>query len=541
MQGWLEVCGGVGLFLSGMALMTEGLRIVAGDAVRRGLARFAKGPLSGAITGAFATGLVQSSSVVTVMAVGFVGAGIMTFKQSLGSFSEPTSARRRPDGWWLCSDQAESGTHRFAGPVRRGIAPSVRTGEDKGFRANAGRFRHVVFLASRFCSRGWRSTPICIARKLPGEYPRRKDSIVDDRLADHLGYAVFERRYRDRGDGSSRWIRVAAAGGRLGRRDGCRDNGHRHAGDGRRQRECSADRAFSCRLQLHDGHLRLSFRAALRSSMGSLGRSFFGEGSELGLVVFHTLFNVIGVLCVLPITNRFADFIVWLVPTGKCDLERRLEPSLLTDPRLALEGIHATLDEIVKIVFSELATLLRSRESPSVFVNAMQQAEQATLKTSKYLESVRPRDSDALSDGRQRTAYHVLDHLRRLLVRAAKEDRLRAVLHDPTLNQWSENLSAAVDAAARNGFTLEAAKALETVWVDLDRIAEPYRQGIIEQSILEGKTSKTTLDSLDGIRWLRRLAYHAWRIVFHLAQAGTGVAAKPDAPILREESDPIDE
>ncbi len=84
MRGWLEVCGGVGLFLSGMALMTEGLRIVAGDAVRRGLARFAKGPLSGAITGAFATGLVQSSSVVTVMAVGFVGAGIMTFKQSLG-------------------------------------------------------------------------------------------------------------------------------------------------------------------------------------------------------------------------------------------------------------------------------------------------------------------------------------------------------------------------------------------------------------------------------------------------------------------------
>ena len=76
--------GGVGLFLIGMVMLTEGLRGLAGPALRNAIARFTVSPLSGAITGAVTTAVIQSSSVTIVTAVGFVSAGLLTFPQALG-------------------------------------------------------------------------------------------------------------------------------------------------------------------------------------------------------------------------------------------------------------------------------------------------------------------------------------------------------------------------------------------------------------------------------------------------------------------------
>lgn len=76
--------GGIGLFLLGMILLTQGLKGLAGGAMRRLLARFTKTPLTGAVTGALSTAVIQSSSATTVTAVGFVAAGLLTFPQALG-------------------------------------------------------------------------------------------------------------------------------------------------------------------------------------------------------------------------------------------------------------------------------------------------------------------------------------------------------------------------------------------------------------------------------------------------------------------------
>jgi phosphate:Na+ symporter len=78
------ILGGVGLFLLGMLVLTGGLRGLAGDALRRLLARFTRSPVSGAIAGAVTTAVIQSSSATTVTAVGFVGAGLLSFPQALG-------------------------------------------------------------------------------------------------------------------------------------------------------------------------------------------------------------------------------------------------------------------------------------------------------------------------------------------------------------------------------------------------------------------------------------------------------------------------
>jgi len=75
--------GGVGLFLMGMMLMTDGLKVAAGRTLKDILERWTDTPLRGLFSGAALTALVQSSSAVTVAAIGFVNAGILSLERSV--------------------------------------------------------------------------------------------------------------------------------------------------------------------------------------------------------------------------------------------------------------------------------------------------------------------------------------------------------------------------------------------------------------------------------------------------------------------------
>jgi Na/Pi-cotransporter len=80
----ISVLGGVGLFLLGMTVMTEGLKALAGSALRTVLGKAAATPLRGSFWGAIVTLLVQSSSATTMTTIGLVSAGLLTFPQGLG-------------------------------------------------------------------------------------------------------------------------------------------------------------------------------------------------------------------------------------------------------------------------------------------------------------------------------------------------------------------------------------------------------------------------------------------------------------------------
>jgi phosphate:Na+ symporter len=77
------LAGGVGLFLLGMSLMTDGLKLAAGAALKRILRRSTETRLRGLATGVLVTAFVQSSSAVTVATIGFVNAGLLTLAGSM--------------------------------------------------------------------------------------------------------------------------------------------------------------------------------------------------------------------------------------------------------------------------------------------------------------------------------------------------------------------------------------------------------------------------------------------------------------------------
>ncbi len=75
--------GGLAVFLFGMNMMSDCLQKAAGDKMRTILSMLTKNPVMGVIAGAVTTAVLQSSSATTVMAIGFVSAGLMTLPQAI--------------------------------------------------------------------------------------------------------------------------------------------------------------------------------------------------------------------------------------------------------------------------------------------------------------------------------------------------------------------------------------------------------------------------------------------------------------------------
>ena len=80
---FLNLCGGLGLFLFGMTMMSESLQKVAGEKMRSILANMTKNRVMGVLTGVIITSIIQSSSATTVMVVSFVNAGLLSLAEAI--------------------------------------------------------------------------------------------------------------------------------------------------------------------------------------------------------------------------------------------------------------------------------------------------------------------------------------------------------------------------------------------------------------------------------------------------------------------------
>ncbi len=79
-----QLIGGLGIFLLGMKSMSDGMQAVAGSSLRRMIALVTNNRVAATIVGVFVTCIVQSSSITTVMVVGFVNSGVMALSQAIG-------------------------------------------------------------------------------------------------------------------------------------------------------------------------------------------------------------------------------------------------------------------------------------------------------------------------------------------------------------------------------------------------------------------------------------------------------------------------
>ena len=81
---FLCVAGGLAFFLFGMSMMSDGIRLAAGENMRKVLSYFTSNRFSALLAGTAVTAVIQSSSATTVMVIGFINAGLLTLVQSMG-------------------------------------------------------------------------------------------------------------------------------------------------------------------------------------------------------------------------------------------------------------------------------------------------------------------------------------------------------------------------------------------------------------------------------------------------------------------------
>jgi len=79
-----QIIGGLGIFILGMNNLSNGLQTIAGERLRWLIEKVTNNRIFGAMIGTFVTVIIQSSSITTVMVVGFVNSGLMTLKQAIG-------------------------------------------------------------------------------------------------------------------------------------------------------------------------------------------------------------------------------------------------------------------------------------------------------------------------------------------------------------------------------------------------------------------------------------------------------------------------
>ena len=95
----ITLVGGLGLFPLGIHHLTEGLKGLAGDSLRRALQTLVAGRLSAVVSGARFTVAIQSSTATTLTVIGFVSAGLVTFAQAVGVIVGATFGTTSTRGW----------------------------------------------------------------------------------------------------------------------------------------------------------------------------------------------------------------------------------------------------------------------------------------------------------------------------------------------------------------------------------------------------------------------------------------------------------
>ena len=501
-----------------MIILTDSLQDLAGDAIRKALMRFTKSPLSGAVTGATGTAILQSSSATTVAAVGFVGAGLLTFPEALGIIFG-ANIGTTITGWMVAvlGFKFQLGTFVlpliFVGAILRLFAKGRLAAIGLAI-AGFG----LIFVAITLMQQGMSGMEgVITPEKLPPDsFIGRLELVALGILATVITQsssagiaAAITLLYAGSINfpqaaalviGMNVGTTVTAAMATIGGSVAVKRTGYSHV---------------IYNLFTAVGALILITPFAF--AWESLQPGGLRANGEIALVAFHTLFNTLGVIAVLPLTSKFEYLMIRLVPAKGPGYTNGLETGLLEQPTLALSAVQNSINnESLALLFHLNAILGAFSEEKRVGLSELQSA---LDETRAYIDKINLQSGVGADWERLIALIHTLDHLQRLHERCEEEeDRAVTARETPELIDQRDLLIECVNAvltAIEQANWNEAVKVSgETSEVIHDKV-RPYRLKITEKiasgemSVIEGT------ECLEAIRWLRRVSKHIARIMQH--------------------------
>ncbi|MEK4699666.1 Na/Pi symporter [Solibacillus sp. FSL R7-0668] len=518
----LTIFGGIGLFLLGMTMLTNGLKEIAGDALKKWLNRFTKGRISAVVSGAVMTMLVQSSTATTLLTIGFVSAGLLTFMQSIGVIIG-ANIGSTSTGWIISLIGFKISLQTMALPIIGvGVFMTMIAPNDIKKFGNVLAGFGLLFLGIDMLQQGMGSAQDFIAfDKIPA------DSIISIFLLIVIGIVMtvimqassaamaatlaalfagaidFEQAaYLVIGQniGTTATALFAAIGASVSAK-----------------RTAITHLMFNVITAIIVTAIFSYFVQATKWITVAISGSF---DETLGLAIFHTLFSVLGALIFIPLMQPFANLLMKMVPERENALTRNLDDSLMAMPSVAIDVVFKTMRDIMVELTKAQHLLLQSKKVTVEYEKKMLEVEDALVITRKFLDGI------LVSSSRDRakliSILHTLDHLHRLIKVLREQQKVEALyLQEKLMQDWQELLETIGERLSEDEKMLDISIILEHTSQDMAQQRRNKREQYFERSVSNETQLDLAVSKVDALLWIDRLIYHYWRATARMAEYQT--------------------
>jgi len=564
MSTTISILGGVGLFLLGMTVMTTGLKTLAGSALRTVLARAAATPLSGAFWGAVATLVVQSSSATTMTTIGLVSAGLLTFPQGLGLVFG-ANVGTTGTGWLVALIGVRVSLTSAALPMIfvGAMIKLLGRGRVSGAGAALAGFGLVLFglstLQEGMGGLAERLHPADLPAVLTGPGTGWWRSTIGVLMLVAVGLAMTA--LMQSSTAAVALTLSAHYAGAIDLGQGCALIIGQNIGTATSSAMAAIGASVTAK-RLAIAYVLFKLIAAL------IALAFFPlvtpllvrashtvDGVTL-LAAYHTAYNVVGVVVLMPVIERFTRFVESLLPERGSPLTRCLDPSALTLPIAAVEAVRRTIARALGAVCGSVDATLRATtrgggvhsESDAV---TLSEAADALRQAQIFMSDVSGPPESEDEQLRLTSTLHALDHASRLAETARERGDFGAMGTQPgdarAMQLCAEAMQRAA-AIARDVATLPdghphsvppAAKRETPVTPDagpdvpamsaeqtlgqlqhcakaLGELRRAHRSETLGAVANGTLTAGDAVARVDVVRILETLTHHAWRSAAHL-------------------------
>jgi phosphate:Na+ symporter len=558
----ISILGGVGLFLLGMTVMTSGLKALAGSGLRTVLSKAAATPLSGAFWGAVVTLLVQSSSATTMTTIGLVSAGLLTFPQGLGLVFG-ANIGTTGTGWLVALIGVRVSLTAAALPMIfvGALIKLLGRGRVSAAGAALAGFALILFglttLQQGMGGLAERLHPSDLPAVLGDPGVGWWDGALGVLVLVAVGLAMTAVM-----QSSTAAIAVTLSAyyaGAIGLGQACALIIGQNIGTATSSAMAAIGASSTAkRLALAYVLFKL-IAAAIALVLFPVTTPLLVRASDTVdgvtlLAAYHTVYNVVGVLVLLPVIDKFTRLVERLLPEQRSPLIRCLDPAALTTPVAAVEAVRRTVARALAATCASIhATLAAAGDGKAVGpvkgINSVAEAADALRQAREFMSSV---DGPPESNDEQRcltSTLHALDHASRLtetaddltefdMTNSGSEDvratqlcadamriagavagEVAALSSDPERASHGEARHGPPSAAAAPS-TEEALARLEQCATSLDELQRVHRAATLGAVASGMLAADKAMVRVDAVQRLKTLSHHAWRSAAHLLNRG---------------------
>jgi phosphate:Na+ symporter len=555
----ISILGGVGLFLLGMTVMTDGLKAMAGSALRTVLSKAAATPLRGAFWGAIATLIVQSSSATTMTTIGLVSAGLLTFPQGLGLVFG-ANIGTTGTGWLVALIGVRVSLTAAALPMIfvGALVKLLGSGRIAGAGGALAGFALVLFglttLQQGMGGLAERLNPADLPTVLAAPGAAWWSGMLGVLALVLVGLVMTA--LMQSSTASIALTLSAHYAGAVGLDQACALIIGQNIGTATSS-AMAAIGASTTGKRLAVAYILFKLIAAAIALVlfpivtPLLVRASHTIDGVTLLAGYHTAYNIIGVAVLLPVVNGFTRLVERMLPDRNLGLTRCLDPSALTVPIATEEAVRRTVARALGAVCQSLGGVLAKTMPPDKAAPSAQEAAAALSQAKEFMSEVSGPPESPAEQRRLTATMHALDHAARLTEVAAETDTW--AVHDGTEAIRAAQLSMdALKSAAEIAAQVAAAPGsrvnddkqrkpslsepqnapiigsaapiqesllhLEQCAKDLHALQKEHRAATLGAVANGSMTASEAMTSVDTVRRLDAISHHAWRSASQLVE-----------------------